>query len=92
MQIVEQQVVQLFCTTSDRASALVQWEIAGSNPTRAFKFAKKPHSLVKIQYCGEHWWQVSASDRQGANFEWRAMSSHSSHLPQKIILDQFSLY
>ena len=37
----------------------------------------------------------SASDLQGLNFEscvWRAVSSHSSHHPQEVILAQFSLY
>ena len=36
----------------------------------------------------------SASDCQGLNFEscvWRAMSSHSSHHPQEVLLAQFSL-
>ena len=36
----------------------------------------------------------SASDIQGLNFEfcvWRAMSSHSSHRPQEVLLAQFSL-
>ena len=37
----------------------------------------------------------SASDRHGSNFEssdWRAVSSHSSHHHQEVILAQFSLY
>ena len=37
----------------------------------------------------------SASDLQGLNFEsyvWRAVSSHSSHHPQEVLLAQFSLY
>ena len=37
----------------------------------------------------------STSDRQGSNFEscfWRAVSSHSFHHPQEVILAQFSLY
>ena len=37
----------------------------------------------------------SASDRHGSNFEFcvcRAVSSHSSHHPEEIILAQFSLY
>ena len=36
----------------------------------------------------------SASDIQGLNFEpcvWRAVSSHSSHHPQKVLLAQLSL-
>ena len=57
-----------------------------------------PCSLVKIQYCGEPLWlrcSGLASDRQGPNFEscvWRAVSSHSSHRPQEVLLAQFSLY
>ena len=37
----------------------------------------------------------AASDLQGLNFEscvWRAVSSHSSHHPEDVILAQFSLY
>ena len=37
----------------------------------------------------------SAPDSQGSNFEfcvWRAVSSHSSHHPQKVLLVQFILY
>ena len=38
---------------------------------------------------------MSASDRQGPNFEscvWRTASSQSSHHPQEVLLAQFSLY
>ena len=37
----------------------------------------------------------SASDRQGSSFKfcvWRALSSQSSHHPQKVLLAQFSLH
>ena len=37
----------------------------------------------------------SSSDLQGSNFEscvWRAVSSHSSHHPQEVLLAQLSLY
>ena len=37
----------------------------------------------------------SASDRRDSNFEscaWRAVSCHSSHHPQEVLLAQFSLY
>ena len=37
----------------------------------------------------------SASDLRGLNFEscvWRAVSSHSSHHPQEVLLAQISLY
>ena len=57
-------------------------------------------STPKTQYCGEPLWPrgsigYSASDLQGSNFEscvWRAVSSHSSHHPQEVLLVQFSLY
>ena len=53
-----------------------------------------PHPLVKLSL---HDREVacSASGRQGMNFEscfWRAVSSHSSHHPQDVLLAQFSLY
>ena len=58
--------------------------LESSNPALAFKFPRNkmflPRSLVKIQYC--------------SIFEfcfWRAVSSHSSHHLQDIILVQFSL-
>ena len=55
-------------------------------------------STRKTQYCGslrDREVAVSASDRQGLNFEacvWRAVPSHSSHHPQAVLLAQFSLY
>ena len=57
-----------------------------------------PHPRVKLSIGGSpHDREVasSASDRQGSNFEscvLRTVSSHSSHLPQKVLLAQFSLY
>ena len=45
---------------------------------------------VTERYCA-----CSASDRQGANFEfcvWRAVSSHLSHHPQEVLLTQFNPY
>ena len=51
-----------------------------------------------IQYCGslrDREVESLASDRQGFSFEscvWRAVSSHSSHHPQVVLLAQFSLY
>ena len=57
-----------------------------------------PHPLMKLSFVGSlHDREVacSASDRQGSNFAscvWRAVSSHSSHHPQEVILVQFSLY
>ena len=56
------------------------------------------HPLVKLSIVGSlHDREVacSASDLKGSNFEscvWRALSSHSSHHPQEVLLAQFSLY
>ena len=57
-----------------------------------------PHPRVKISMVGslrDREVACSASDRQGSNFEscvWRTVSSQSSHLPQEVLLAQFSLY
>ena len=57
-----------------------------------------PHPLVKLSIVGilrDREVACSASDRQGLNFEscvWRAVSSHSSHHPQGVLLAEFSLY
>ena len=57
-----------------------------------------PRSLVNIHIVGslrDREVACSASDRQGSNFEscvLRAVSSHSSHHPQEVLLAQFSLY
>ena len=57
-----------------------------------------PHQLVKLSIMGslrDREVACSPSDRQGSNFEscvWRAVSSHSSHHPQEVLLAQFSLY
>ena len=57
-----------------------------------------PHPRVKVSIVGslcDREVACSASDRQGSNFEscvWRTVSSHSSHLPQEVLLTQFSLY
>ena len=56
------------------------------------------HPLLKLSIVGSLRDQevaCSASDLQGFNFEscvWRAVSSHSSHHPQEVLLAQFSLY
>ena len=57
-----------------------------------------PHPRVKVSIVGslrDREVACSASDRQGSNFEscvWRTVSSQSSHHPQEVLLDQFSLY
>ena len=56
------------------------------------------HPLVKLSIVGslcDREVACSASDLQELNFEscvWRAVSSHSSHHPQEVLLVQFSLY
>ena len=57
-----------------------------------------PHPLLKLSITGslrDREVACSASDLQALNFEscvWRAVSSHSSHHPQEVLLAQFSLY
>ena len=57
-----------------------------------------PQPLVKLSIMGslrDREVACSTSDRQGSNFEScvrRAVSSHSSHHPQEVLLAQFSLY
>ena len=57
-----------------------------------------PHPLLKLSILGspcDREVACSASDLQGLNFEscvWRAVSSHSSHHPQEVLLAQFSRY
>ena len=57
-----------------------------------------PHPHLKLSIVGslrDREVACSASDRQDSNFEscvWRAVSSHSSHHPQEVLLAQFSLY
>ena len=56
------------------------------------------HPVVKLSIVGrlcDREVACSASDLQGFNFKlcvWSAVSSHSSHHPQEVLLDQFSLY
>ena len=57
-----------------------------------------PHPLVKLNIVGslrDREVACSASDLKGVNFEscvWRAVSSHSSHHPQEVLLARFILY
>ena len=57
-----------------------------------------PHPLVKLSIVGslrDRKVACSASDLQGLNFEscvWRAVSSHSPHHPQEVLLAQICLY
>ena len=78
--------------------SLGKWETAGSNPDLAFKFQRKNMFLLRfLNIVGSHRDRevaCSASDRQGSNFEfcvWSAVSSHSSHHPQEVLLAHFSL-
>ena len=69
-------------------------DLGGLKETKMFL----PHPLVKLSIVGSLRDQevaCSASDRQGSNFEScvrKAVSSHSSHHPQEVILAQFSLF
>ena len=57
-----------------------------------------PHLLVKLSIAEslrDREVACSPSDLQSFNFEscvWRAVSSHSSHHPQEVLMVQFSLY
>ena len=57
-----------------------------------------PHLLAKlsiVRSLRDREVACSSSDLQGLNFEsfvWRAVSYHSSHNPQEVLLAQFSLY
>ena len=57
-----------------------------------------PHPIVKLSIVGslrDREVACSASDRQSLNFEscaWRAVSSHSSHHSQEVLLARFGLY
>ena len=57
-----------------------------------------PHPLVKlsiVRSLRDREVACSASDLQGLNFEscvWRAVSSHSSHHPQEVLLAQLILH
>ena len=68
--------------------------LSGLKETKMFL----PHPIVKLSIVGslrDREVACSASDRHGSNFEscvWRAVSSHSSHHPQVVLLAQFSLH
>ena len=68
--------------------------LSGLKETKMFL----PHPRVKVSIVGslrDREVACSVSDRQGSNFEscvWKAVSSQSSHHPQKVLLAQFSLY
>ena len=76
-------------------------EIAGSNPTLAFKFQRNkmflPCSFVKIQYSGEPQWpRGSVLGLRPPGLKFRIMCLEGSvnliHHPQEVLLAQFSLY
>ena len=77
--------------------AIVRGSVPGLGGLRETKKCL-PHSLLKLSIVGslrDREVACSASDLQGLNFEscvWRAVSSHSSHHPQEVLLAQFSLY
>ena len=67
--------------------------LSGSKVTKLFL----PYPLIKLSIVGslcDPEAARSASDSQGLNFEscvYRAVSSHSSHHPQEVLLAQFSI-
>ena len=78
-------------------------EIAGSNPAPAFKSRRNkmflpPAHSYRFNIVGslrDRKLACLSSDRQGLYFDscvWRAVSSCESHLPQGVLLAQFSLY
>ena len=77
-------------------------EIADSSPALAFQVSKNkmfpPCSIVKIEYYGHPTWprdNVLGRRPTELNFKscvWRAVSPHSYHHPQEVLLAQFSLY
>ena len=62
-------------------------ELGGLKKTKIFL----PHPLVKLSIVGEPPRPQTARVRI-SNPVWRAVSSHSSHHPQEVLLAQFSLY
>ena len=72
----------------------------GPNPALAFEFQRNKiclfRSFVKIQYCTEPPWPrdslVSLRPPWLEFCVWRAVSNHSSHHPQEVLLAQFSLH
>ena len=81
-------------TTAFDARVLVSFPgLGGSRETKMFL----PHPLVKSIVCSLRDRNVahSTSDFQGLNLDscvWRAVSSHSSHHPQEVLLAKFSLF
>ena len=87
----------LFHTWAGAFHARVRASVPGLGGLKEAKLFL-PHPRVKLSIVGslrDREVACSASDRQGSNFEsyvWRAVSSHSSHHPQEVLLAQFSLY
>ena len=83
------------------STAAFHARVRGSFPSLGGLKEKKmllPHPLIKFSIVGslrDREIACSASDLQGLNFEscvWRAVSSHSYHHPQEVLLAQFSQY
>ena len=66
-----------------------------SNIFSRSKTAAEIHTTVIVWSLCDREVACSVSDRQGTNLEscvWRAVSNHSSHHPQEVLLAQFNLY
>ena len=68
--------------------------MVGSNPAPALRFLRN-NMFLQFNTVGSLRDREVASwaDRQGSNFEscvWRAVSSHSSHHPQEVLLTQLN--
>ena len=90
-------VSALQCLTAAAFHARVRGSVPGLGGLKETKMFL-PHPRVKVSIVGSlrnREVACSASDRQGSNFEscvWRTVSSQSSHHPQEVLQDRFSLY
>ena len=84
---------------------LPAWKVGdrGFEPLSGLQVSKKqtvssPLTREDLKYCAELWWpKGSVFGRRPTGLEFpilcmRAVSSHSSHHPQEVLLAQFSLY
>ena len=93
----------LYVATIPKGGGLVPaWKVRDRRFVSCFGIPKNkmfpPCSIVKIEYCGQLTWprdNVLGRRPTGLNFKscvWRAVSPHSYHHPQEVLLAQFSLY
>ena len=84
-------VVKAACLDSRRSRVRTPLWPSSLKETKCF-FPAHPKSFNSVGSLRD--WEVacSTSDSQGETCVWRAMSPHSSHYPQEVLLTQFSLY